>query len=252
MFVRYRDQNEVSYGWLKDDVINQINGDIFQEFGYSSRQVPLDQVSLLAPVEPSKIVCVGLNYVDHAKEVNLEIPKEPLIFLKPSTTVIGPDDYIFYPVYSKRIEYEGELGIVIKKRAYRLKKEEEAKSYILGYTCANDVTARDLQFGDGQWTRGKSFDTFCPLGPGVVTDINPDDLEITVTLNRRVKQHSRTKNFIFNVSYIVYYISQIMTLLPGDVIITGTPAGVGPMQVGDEVCVTIEGIGQLKNRIKQG
>ncbi|MED4599277.1 fumarylacetoacetate hydrolase family protein [Paenibacillus validus] len=248
MIVRYQVQDEVCYGWLQEGEIAKLQGDIYGEYARGEARTPLSRVKLLSPVQPSKIVCVGLNYVDHAKEVNLDLPKEPLLFLKPSTTVVGPGDPVIYPAQSKRLDYEAELGVVIKKKAYRIR-ENEAADYILGYTCANDITARDIQFADGQWTRGKSFDTFCPIGPGIVPGIDPSGLEIKLTVNGEVKQSSNTKNLIFSVPYLVHYISQVMTLLPGDVIITGTPAGIGPMQIGDEVSVYIEGIGELNNDI---
>jgi len=199
---------------------------------------------------PSKIVCVGLNYKDHAKELKMELPSHPIIFLKPPTAVIGDGDAIIYPDWmTKNLHYEAELGIVIKKLAYRVS-ENDVAQYIDGYCCANDVTARDLQNLDGQWTRAKSFDTFCPLGPRIVKDIDPNKLDIKLTLNGQVKQHSNTEQMIFKPAYLVSFISQIMTLLPGDIIITGTPPGVGPMQKGDEVVVEIQGIGKLSNRIK--
>lgn len=200
-------------------------------------------------LNPSKIVCVGLNYKDHAKELKMELPSHPIIFLKPPTAVIGDGDAIVYPDWmTKNLHYEAELGIVIGKQAYRIA-EKDAPQYIQGYCCANDVTARDLQNLDGQWTRAKSFDTFCPLGPKIVKDIDPNKLDIKLLLNGQVKQHSNTEQMIFKPAYLVSFISKIMTLLPGDVIITGTPPGVGPMQKGDEVAVEIEGLGKLANRV---
>ncbi len=196
MIVRYQVQDEVCYGWLQEGEIAKLQGDIYGEYARGEARTPLSRVKLLSPVQPSKIVCVGLNYVDHAKEVNLDLPKEPLLFLKPSTTVVGPGDPVIYPAQSKRLDYEAELGVVIKKKAYRIR-ENEAADYILGYTCANDITARDIQFADGQWTRGKSFDTFCPIGPGIVPGIDPSGLEIKLTVNGEVKQSSNTKNLIF-------------------------------------------------------
>ena len=200
-------------------------------------------------LNPSKIICVGLNYKDHAKELKMELPSHPIIFLKPPTAVIGDGEDIIYPDWmTKNLHYEAELGIVIKKQACRIS-EKDAPQYIDGYCCANDVTARDLQNIDGQWTRAKSFDTFCPLGPKIVKDIDPNKLDIKLLLNGQVKQHSNTEQMIFKPAYLVSFISQIMTLLPGDVIITGTPPGVGPMQKGDEVVVEIEGLGKLTNRV---
>lgn len=249
MIVRFQDQEQnIRYGVLKDETIHVIAGDIFADYKVTDETVSVGDVKLLAPTEPSKVVCIGLNYVDHAKEVNLEIPKEPLIFLKPNTTVIATGDDVIYPEQTNHVEYEAELGIVIGKKTKNIEKEE-AKEAIFGYTIANDVTARDLQFSDGQWTRGKSFDTFCPIGPGIVRDIDPSNLNITLHVNGELKQNSNTKNLIFDVEYIVSYVSKVMTLLPGDVIITGTPYGVGPVEPGDEMVVRIDGLGELRNKI---
>lgn len=198
---------------------------------------------------PTKIIAIGLNYHDHAKEMNVNVPEYPLIFLKPSTTFIPDGASIIYPPQTKELHYEGELAIVIKEKAKNVSKEE-AHRYIAGYTCANDVTARDLQRMDGQWTRSKSFDTFCPLGPKIVSHVDPlQGLEIITRINGHIMQHSNTKNMIFNVFELVSFVSSIMTLMPQDVIITGTPPGVGPLHVGDVVEVEIEGIGILKNRV---
>ncbi len=209
----------------------------------------LPAVKLLAPCEPSKIVALGLNYRDHAVEFGHPIPDEPLLFLKPSTAVIGPDDDIVYPAMSRRVDYEAELAVVIG-RTCRQVREEEVRDYILGFTCINDVTARDLQKKDGQFTRSKSFDTFAPLGPWIETTIpDPDNLTVETYLNGERRQHSNTKNMIFGVAAQVSFISRIMTLLPGDVIATGTPAGIGPMQPGDVVEIRVEGIGTLQNHL---
>ena len=197
-------------------------------------------------IKPTKIIAIGLNYLDHAKELKMEIPDHPLIFLKPSTAVIGSGDAIILPPQTKELNYEGELAVVIKEKAKNISKDE-AHRFIAGYTCANDVTARDLQRIDGQWTRAKSFDTFCPLGPRIVSDIDPKNLSIITRVNGTVKQNSNTKNMIFDVFELVSFVSEIMTLLPGDVIITGTPPGVGAIEAGDVVEVEIEGIGVLKN-----
>lgn len=199
---------------------------------------------------PTKIVAIGLNYFDHAQEFNVEVPDYPLIFMKPSTAVIGNDETIIYPPQTRELHYEGELGIVIGKQARNVS-IDEAKGYIAGYTCANDVTARDLQRLDGQWTRSKSFDTFCPLGPRIVRDIDPTNLAITTRVNGITKQKSNTNQMIFNVFTLISFISAVMTLLPGDVISTGTPSGVGPMEVGDVVEVEIEGIGILRNPVSR-
>lgn len=200
-------------------------------------------------LKPSKIICVGLNYRDHVEEMNLPLPNYPIIFLKPPTAVIRDKDNIIYPEeHTKNLHYEAELAIVIGKKIHKVS-ESEAKRAILGYTCANDVTARDLQSIDGQWTRAKGFDTFCPLGPKIVSDIDPDDLEIKLFLNGKAKQKSRTSQMIFKPIYLVSFISNIMTLLPNDIILTGTPPGIGPMQKGDIVVVEIEKIGRLENKI---
>jgi 2-keto-4-pentenoate hydratase/2-oxohepta-3-ene-1,7-dioic acid hydratase in catechol pathway len=197
---------------------------------------------------PTKIIAIGLNYLDHAKELNMDIPEYPLIFMKPPTAVIGDGEIIIYPPQTQELHYEGELGIVIGKKARNLS-VEEAQDCIAGYTCSNDVTARDLQRLDGQWTRSKSFDTFCPLGPRIVKNIDPTNLAITTRVNSVTKQNSNTNQMIFNAYKLVSYISAIMTLLPGDVISTGTPPGVGELQVGDVVEVEIEGIGILRNTV---
>lgn len=201
------------------------------------------------PIWPSKIVCVGLNYKDHAKELDMELPVEPIIFIKPSTTVIGHLNDIIYPKTSTHVEYEAELGIVISKEAHKVDKDC-AHEFIGGFTVVNDVTARDLQRRDVQWTRAKCFDTFAPIGPCIETEIDPMGLNISLTLNNVVKQNSNTKNMIFKVNELVEFISDIMTLFPGDIISTGTPPGVGPMHVGDTVEIEIEGIGKLKNYLK--
>jgi 2-keto-4-pentenoate hydratase/2-oxohepta-3-ene-1,7-dioic acid hydratase in catechol pathway len=197
---------------------------------------------------PSKVVAVGLNYRDHARELKMDLPGYPLIFMKPSTSVIGDGDSIVFPAQTQELHYEGELGIVIGKMARNVP-ISKARDFIAGYTCANDVTARDLQRMDGQWTRAKSFDTFCPLGPRIVGDIDPTSLEIMTRINGEVKQRSTTANMIFDVYDLVSFISGIMTLLPGDVIITGTPPGVGSLLPGDTVEVEIEGIGILTNTV---
>ena len=198
---------------------------------------------------PSKVVAIGLNYRDHAKEFNMPIPDYPILFLKPPTSVIENGDDIIFPPQTQELHYEGELGIVISAQARNVP-ASEADGYIAGYTCANDVTARDLQRMDGQWTRAKSFDTFCPLGPRIVKDVNPGKLHIVTRVNGKVRQQSTTANMIFNVYELVSFVSVVMTLLPGDVIITGTPPGVGPIVPGDTVEIEIENIGTLKNKVR--
>jgi 2-keto-4-pentenoate hydratase/2-oxohepta-3-ene-1,7-dioic acid hydratase in catechol pathway len=216
--------------------------------------IPFNSISLLEPVRPSKILCVGRNYADHAKELGNEVPAEPLLFFKPPTSLIAPGTPIMLPnKLSQRVEYEGELTIVIARTCRNLAPEEDVRPYIFGYTCANDVTARDLQKKDGQWWRAKGFDTFCPVGPIVTDEIDPwAGVQVETRLNGAVKQSATTKIFIFPLDHIIRYIAQVMTLLPGDIVLTGTPAGVGPLTGGDEVEVTVEGIGKLKNLVRQG
>lgn len=227
-----------------------ISGNSIVTFGgFSFNSFELNKVKLLSPCKPTKAVCVGLNYGDHIDEMGDKRPEEPTLFIKPSSAVIGPDDYIVLPEMSTRVDYEGELAVVIKDTAKNVA-EKDALNYVLGYTIANDVTARDLQAKDGQWTRAKSFDTFLPLGPWIETDLDPSNLDITTYVNGEVRQKSNTKHLIFNVPKLVSFISHVMTLNPGDVILTGTPAGVGPLKSGDVVSVEIEGIGKLTNRVK--
>jgi 4-hydroxyphenylacetate degradation bifunctional isomerase/decarboxylase decarboxylase subunit len=205
---------------------------------------------MLPPVLPGKIVAVGLNYRDHAQEMGIEIPQEPILFMKPSTSVIGHLDAIRYPAQSTRVDYEAELAVVIGKECKDVK-AAHSRDYILGYTCFNDVTARDLQAKDGQWTRAKSFDTFAPIGPWIVTDLeDPHNLTVRAYLNGELKQSSNTSNLIFTVYELIEFISHVMTLNPGDVIATGTPSGIGPMNIGDEVAIEIQGIGILENKVR--
>ena len=203
---------------------------------------------VLAPTVPSKIVCVGRNYADHAKELGNEAPAEPIIFLKPPSAVLAPEGTIVRPAASQRVDFEGELVIVIGREAKDVK-AARWRDYVRGFTCANDVTARDLQKKDVQFTRGKSFDTFCPLGPWIETDLDPSSLRLTTRVNGEARQNGKTSDMIFPCDFLVEFISSIMTLLPGDVILTGTPAGVGPLQAGDVVEVEVEGIGTLRNHV---
>lgn len=216
----------------------------------SGRPAPAD-ARRLAPTAPTKVVVVGRNYLEHIHESNRDVPEEPMISIKPSTTVIGPGEAIRYPASSSRVDPEAELGVVIGRLA-RTVREDEAADLVLGYTCLNDVTARDLQRKDVQWTRGKGFDTFCPLGPVVVTDLDPRNIELRCYVNDELRQRARTSAMLFPVPKLVAFVSQVMTLLPGDVIATGTPAGIAPMHPGDWVTVEIEGIGQLRNPIVAG
>ncbi|MBP2654438.1 MAG: ureidoglycolate lyase [Firmicutes bacterium] len=246
--VRFIYAKQEKWGVLSGNNINIIDGNVYNNVEVSDKSVSVDEVKLLAPCSPSKGVCIGLNYYDHAREMNLKLPDEPLIFLKPSSSLAHPGDSIEYPAISQNLHFEAELAIVIKKQAKNIS-AHQAYDYILGYTCANDVTARDLQMKDGQWTRGKSFDTFMPVGPWLETDIDPHKLNIKLYLNNTVLQSSNTSNLIFKVPELVEFVTQVMTLYPGDVILTGTPAGVGPMMVGDKVVVELEGIGRLENTI---
>ncbi len=236
---RFRHNHQVFTGELLDGKVHSLIG---------GREYKIEDVKILPPCTPTKIVCVGLNYADHAKELKQTLPDEPVLFIKPTSSVLATGENIIYPKQSKRVDYEAELAVVIGRRTRHVK-AEKAKDHILGYTCFNDVTARDLQTKDVQWTRAKSFDTFSPIGPYIVTDIDPMGLAIKAKLNGHVKQDSNTKNMVFDVFKLVEFISGIMTLETGDVIATGTPPGVGPMNVGDVIEVEIETIGTLKNRV---
>ncbi|MEH1169193.1 fumarylacetoacetate hydrolase family protein [Micromonospora sp. CPCC 205539] len=234
--------------------IAEIEGHPFGQLTFSGARWALSDVRLLSPILPSKVVCVGRNYADHAAEHGNEVPKEPLLFLKPSTSVIGPRDAIRLPIFSKQVEHEAELAVVIGAPGARRADRAAAERAIFGYTCANDVTARDLQRSDGQWTRAKGFDSFCPIGPWITTGLDVSDLEIRCEVGRNpeemeVRQLGRTKDMVFDVPGLVSYISHVMTLLPGDVVLTGTPAGVSPLVEGDTVTVRIEGIGELSNPV---
>ncbi|MEU1683850.1 fumarylacetoacetate hydrolase family protein [Micromonospora sp. NPDC005707] len=234
--------------------IAEIEGHPFGQIQFSGARWALSDVRLLSPILPSKVVCVGRNYAEHAAEHGSEVPKEPLLFLKPSTSVIGPRDAIRLPIFSKQVEHEAELAVVIGAPGARRADRAAAERAIFGYTCANDVTARDLQRSDGQWTRAKGFDSFCPIGPWITTGLDVSDLEVRCEVGRNpeemeVRQLGRTKDMVFDVPALVSYISHVMTLLPGDVVLTGTPAGVSPLTEGDTVTVRIEGIGELTNPV---
>lgn len=247
-FIRFRIGNEIYYGRLVEERVFALNGDIFSKYEENGKEFSLSEVKLLAPCEPSKAICVGLNYRRHAAELNLDVPDEPVIFMKPTTSMMGPfDDVVYWPIIN-RLDYEAELVVVMGKKARDIK-PEEASDYIFGYTVGNDVTARDLQQRDGQWTRAKSFDTFLPFGPSIVTGIDPSNLKVQAILNGEIMQAGDTSDFIFTIPYIVSYISKVMTLLPGDIIMTGTPEGVGPMQDGDTIEVNIEQIGRIVNKV---
>ncbi|MGD1008941.1 MAG: fumarylacetoacetate hydrolase family protein [Candidatus Aminicenantales bacterium] len=246
---RFRYRKRILRGILKEEFLFPLKGSIFRDFKIGDSPIPMGEVKLLPPVEPSKIVAVGRNYQDHAKELGNPVPEEPLLFLKPSTAVIGPNDEIHYPAMSSRVDYEGELAVVIKKKACHLREEDPVEDYILGYTCFNDITARDLQAKDVQFTRAKSFDTFAAVGPCIATGIDPGALHLKTFLNGKLVQSGTTANLIFPVPFLVRFISRVMTLLPGDIIATGTPSGIGPMNPGDRVDVQVEGIGVLSNTL---
>ncbi|MCL2057098.1 MAG: fumarylacetoacetate hydrolase family protein [Oscillospiraceae bacterium] len=247
--IRFIHKGREAYGYLKEDRVEFLQGGIATGFKPTGDGAALGEVKLLSPVMPSKAVCVGQNYLDHIKEMGNEIPTEPVIFLKPPTSVIGPGDVIVRPAISDRVDYEGELAVVIGKQARHLT-QENALGCVLGYTCANDVTARDIQQRDGQWTRGKGFDTFLPLGPCIETEIDPSALAIRTTLNGKIVQDSCTDQLLFKIPMLLSFITAAMTLNPGDVVLTGTSSGVGPMVAGDVVAVEIEGIGRLENRVE--
>ncbi|HZD02312.1 MAG TPA: fumarylacetoacetate hydrolase family protein [Actinomycetes bacterium] len=246
--VRYRHGHDVGFGVLEDGTVAAISPHPFGSFKYTGTRLPLDEVRLLAPVLPTKVVAVGRNYAEHAREMGGEVATEPVIFLKPSTAVIGPDDPIIYPVGIDRVDYEGEMGVIVGKITRRVD-EAAAMQAVLGFTCANDVTARNVQKVDGQWTRAKGFDTFCPLGPWIETDLDSSDLALRTLVNGEVRQSSRTSLLEHGIASLIAFISSVMTLLPGDVLLTGTPGGVGPLQVGDRVEVQVEGIGVLANPV---
>jgi 2-keto-4-pentenoate hydratase/2-oxohepta-3-ene-1,7-dioic acid hydratase in catechol pathway len=242
---------EPHYGIVEDDSVRPlIDADAFgtRPRAHSDR-IPISEVTLLAPVTPSKIVCVGRNYVEHAAELGNPMPSEPLLFLKAPSAIIASGESIRLPAASLQVEHEGELGVVIGRIASKLSEEQDPLSYVLGYTCVNDVTARDLQRRDVQFTRAKSFDTFCPVGPFVVTDVNPSDVSVTTRVNGEVRQSGRTSAMAFPVDYLLRYVSAVMTLLPGDLIATGTPAGVSRLSDGDVVEVEVEGVGVLTNPV---
>jgi len=212
--------------------------------------IPLEQAVLLPPVRPSKIVCIGRNYREHAAELGHEVPKEPLLFLKATSALLAPGGVVRRPKLSERVDHEGELGVVIGKTCYQPPADADIRQYILGYTCVNDVTARDLQFADGQWSRAKGFDTFCPVGPVVTSDIDPwAGIGVETRVNGEIRQQGNTRDFIFPLDVVIRHIAQAMTLFPGDLIPTGTPAGVGPLNAGENVEVTVEGVGTLSNPV---
>ena len=238
---------DARYGIVHENVITLISDEPFASWEIDG-ELPLAHAEFLAPVIPTKIVCVGLNYKSHAKEMDLKLPEEPVIFLKPPTSINGTNGTIHIPPMSQRVDYEAELAVVMGRHCRDIA-PDEAEGHILGYTCANDVTARDLQAKDGQWTRAKGFDGFCPLGPWVETELNPLDLAVEARVDGVVVQSARTSDMVFDVFELVSFVSQVMTLLPGDVVLTGTPGGIGPMASGSVVEVEVEGIGVLVDRV---
>ena len=247
-FVRYQINDQVNYGILEETEVKEIKGSIFGDYEKTGVSFPLDDVRLLSPVEPTKILCVGLNYKDHIAEINRHPPEFPSHFMKPCTAIIGPGDAIIYPKIAERVDYEGELAVVIKDRIKDVS-EAEALTHALGYTCFNDVTERNLSTVQGQLTRCKGFDTFAAFGPCVATDLDPTRLTVRTFLNGKKVQEGNSENMTFSVAFLIHYISQCMTLNPGDIISTGTPLGVSPMVPGDVVEVSIDGIGVLTNPV---
>lgn len=247
-YVRFSYHNTISYGILEENTIKVLEGSPFGEYTITETAIPREKVQLLTPCDFSKAVCIGLNYIDHALEFQLPIPTEPVVFIKPSTSALAHLGTVQYPKQCNRLDYEAELAIVIGKKAKDVE-VADVGPYILGYTCANDITARDLQPKQGQWTVAKSFDTFCPFGPFISDEVDPSNLSIESRVNGKTLQKSSTSNLIFGVPFLVSYLSKIMTLLPGDIILTGTPGGISGMHHGDTVEIIIEGLGVLKNTI---
>ncbi|KAF0107777.1 MAG: fumarylacetoacetate hydrolase family protein [Anaerolineaceae bacterium] len=247
--VRYQVKNETPrYGWILENKVGPIEGDIYGAYRRLEADTPLADVKLLAPAQPSKIICIGRNYAEHAKEHEVEVPKVPLLFMKPPSSILDPGGTVILPPQSRQVEHEAELVVVIGKRGRHIT-AEEAQGYVYGYTVGNDVTARDLQKSDGQWTRAKGFDTFCPFGPWIDTEFDPADAVITCRVSGQPRQMASTRDMVFNVSTLIAFISSVMTLEPGDLIFTGTPAGVGLLKPGDVVDVEIEGLGKLSNPV---
>jgi 2-keto-4-pentenoate hydratase/2-oxohepta-3-ene-1,7-dioic acid hydratase in catechol pathway len=246
--VRFRFGDRIATGVVDGEAVRALAGTFFENPVPSGEEIPLDDVRLLAPILPSKVVCLGKNYAAHAAEFGGEVPEEPLVFLKPSTSVSGPGDPIPLPLISNRVDYEGELAIVIGRIARNVR-AEEAFRFILGYTCGNDVTLRDLQKKDDQWARAKGFDGSCPLGPWVETELDPIDVHLETRVNGEVRQSASTSDMVFGVATIIEFVTTFMTLLPGDVIMTGTPEGVGKLEPGDRVEVEVDGIGVLMNPV---
>jgi len=248
-FIRYKKENEEpQLGWVLDNQVGLVHGDLFTQFQRGEATTPLASVKLLPPIKPGKIICVGRNYAAHAQEHGAEVPEIPLLFFKPPSAVIGPGDNIVLPPQSQQVEHEAELVVVIGRRGHWIA-PDQATDHIFGYTLANDVTARDLQRSDQLWTRAKGFDTFCPLGPWIETDLDPADTLVTCHVNGEMRQMASTRDMVFTIRQLIAFASSIMTLEPGDIILTGTPAGVSQLNPGDKVEVKVDGIGSLKNPV---
>lgn len=248
--LRFAKDNVEMKGIYENGRVRRIIGSFFEEFTMTNDFYDEDEITFLPPILPSKFVCVARNYSEHAKELGNEVPTEPLIFLKPSTSANAHKGYIIYPKSSNQLDYEAELGVVIGKKCKNVS-ENDALKYVFGYTCLNDITARDIQKRENKFTRGKSFDTFAPFGPFVETELDPSNLNVKSYVNGQLRQNGNTKDMIFSVQELISFISEVMTLLPGDVIATGTPPGVGSLQVGDTVEVEIDGVGKLTNYVKR-
>jgi 2-keto-4-pentenoate hydratase/2-oxohepta-3-ene-1,7-dioic acid hydratase in catechol pathway len=261
-YCRFQLDSQVHYGLVesvagKNEITRlllrppeQMGGDIEDLPTKRMDRLPFAEARLLAPVRPSKIVCVGRNYREHAAELGNEVPAEPLIFFKPPSSLLAPEQQIRRPKLSQRVDYEGELAVVMGRKCYKAGPDEDIRPYILGYTCLNDVTARDLQKNDGQWTRAKGFDTFCPVGPLVTDEIDPwAGVSVETRVSGEIRQQGNTRDFIFPLEVIIRYITQVMTLFPGDLIATGTPKGVGPVVAGEVIEVSVEGVGTLRNPV---
>lgn len=247
--VRFKAGDDIAYGLAEADGVTLYQGSPFFVWEATETIIPWERVQLLAPVLPSKVVCVGKNYVEHAAEMESDVPDEPLIFMKPATSVVGPDARVVIPPQSSEVHHEGEVAVVIGKVARNVAAEDVGQ-YVFGYTAANDVTARDLQRSDGQWTRAKGFDTFCPLGPAIETEFDPlEKMAVMCRVNGEIRQAGFTSDMVFGVAELIEYITAVMTLLPGDVVLTGTPSGVGPVEPGDLVEVEVDGIGVLANHV---
>ena len=248
-FVRFAEGNKALYGLVEGDGVIELRGNIFKSYAKTRKHHALKDIRILPPCQPSKVLGLGLNYRQHAVEINMKLPPNPLLFYKATTAIIGHNEPIIIPPNAGQVDYEGELTVVIKD-CCRDVTEADALNHVLGYTVGNDVSDRAAQRGDGQWCRAKSFDTFCPIGPFIETDLNPDNVRIETRVNGQLKQNSNTNDMIFGVRHLISFLSRSATLLPGDIIMTGTPQGVGPIKPGDVVEISIEGIGTLRNPVK--